>query len=266
MSSTKYTYSKVVAPDTLEFQIRNSQITVALDNTPGAGIQATPSSVDIWFRATLSSNDESILTALINNHVAIPLLYQGEPTDADGAKIQRPKAAKAGFAFQFHTTEFTTAGMTSSYSGYRNEALNPITRQRTDLGFTTIKFYDENGTQLTEPPQMTNAVWTVVDWETNHDMEIVGSVLLQRAAPDQPVILWSHLAPGIVNYPFMQGGLDLSIMPADHVIDMDGKVSKYLSATLPIPGCNKIRLTLFHPAGYQYTGQVAFMFYKAVTP
>ncbi len=84
MSSTKYTYAKVTSPDTLEYQIRMSAIAVALDR-----IEARANDVDVWFKATLSSNDESILTAIINVHVPIPLISQGAPKDPDGASIVR---------------------------------------------------------------------------------------------------------------------------------------------------------------------------------
>lgn len=266
MSATSYNYVKVVAPDTLEYQIRTSQITTALDGDAGYGIIATSTDVTIWFRATLSSSDESILVAIINAHIPIPLLYQGPPTDSDGAPIQRPKAAPQGWAYSMQSVNFTTC-WTDGDSGvpFLNSALNPTTRNETDLGFASIKYYlSDNVTQATEPEDIANAIWTVIDWTTNYDIWILGGYLFQNAPPPDDLFMWVHLAPGILNYPFIEGGLNLRLVGPGGTVTADGIVSKLLSASVPMPGCNKIRITLKHDAGYQHEAQFLFRYFRAV--
>lgn len=254
--NTKYTFNKIVSPDTLEFEIRRSNIAVALDS-----IQSTSNSVDVWFKATLDSNSESILNSIINSHVAIPLLYQGNPKDQDNALIIRPKAARAGWAYQLHSLSFHTAKMDSFFS----KKLNPISRLLTDIGFSTIKFYDENNTELTEPNQLSEAVWTVVDWCATHEIEVIGGTLFQECAPSERVYLWMHLAPGILNFPFLEGGINLEMIGAGNNLRADGRVSKYLHPAQPVPGINKFRFTANHPKGFVHEIQFCFEFFKPVS-
>lgn len=256
MSLKTYNYTKVVAPDTLEFQIRNSSIKTSLES-----IVSTSTTVDITFKATLDTNDESILTAIINVHVAIPLLYQGTPKDADGAQIIRPKAAKAGWAYQMHSTSFYTSQLDSVFS-YK---INPVTRLRTPTGFITSKFYDADNVELTEPPQMNRCVWSVYDWCPNFEMELIGGKLTQRVSPDTDVYLWMHLAPGILNYPFLEGGVNLELVNSASMIVADGRVSKYMHPTLPMPGLNKFRTTILHPPGFVHEMQCIYEFFKSIT-
>lgn len=256
MSSIKYGYTKVVAPDKLEFEVRNSNIAVALDF-----ITSTATTVDVWFKATLSSTDESILTAIINNHVPVPLLYQGGPKDADNAVIVRPKAAKAGWAYQLNAINFVT----STLDGYHNNGINPATRLVTPLNNVILRSYDVNNTLLTEPPQMSGCVWTTVDWCPNFEMEIIGGTFYQNTSPGSDVFMWIHLAPGIVNFPFVTGGINLKMLGPGGQVQADGRVSKYMHPTLPMPGLNRFRITLKHAPGLVHEAQFMFEYFKPVS-
>ena len=261
MSATKYTYTKVTSPDTLEYQIRTSAITVSLDH-----IVSRPTDVDVWFKATLSSSDESILTAIINTHVAIALLSQGDPKDPDSAPIVRLKAAKAGWANQLHAVTFKT----STLESVNNKSLNPVTRVLANLGFATLKFYaSDKTTELTAQQDMANVCYTVLDWKVSHDMEIVGGSFYQADRPETDIWMYTHLAPGILNYPFIQGGVNLRMIggaaSGSGPIDNDGKVAKFLSATQPFVGANLFRSTFIHNAGVQHEGMFLFKLFKSVT-
>lgn len=273
MTAVSYHYNKIVAPDRLEFEITtNTGITVKLDATAGHGILATSTDVTIWFLATLSSTEESVLAAIINSHVAIPLQYQGEPTDPDGAKIQRPKAAKAGWAFQLHAVSFTTAKISDDGlipGCVYNHSLNPNTLVEAPLGFSTVHFFDANKVAVTAPQHMDQVVYTQLDWMVNHDMEIVAATHFQPVTPPNDLWLWTHLAPPYVNYPFGQGGINLRMVGSSASgtpLDSDGRVSKFLSATVPMAGLNKFRLTLKSGvAGYQHESMMVFKLFKSVT-
>ena len=271
MSSTSYHYTKVVAADLLEFQITTSLgISVKLDASAGHGIIATPTDVTIWFLATLSSSEESVLTAIINAHVALPLQYQGRPVDTDGAEIQRPKAAKAGWANQLHAISFRTSALGKLY----NSGLNPLTRVETDLGFATVHFYaSDKVTELTAQQDMASVCWTVIDWQVSHDMEIIAGTFYQVVQPTTDILMWTHLAPGPAqygypNYPFLQGGINLRMVggsaSGSGPVDNDGRVAKFLSASVPAPGLNKFRSTFKHNAGVQHDGMFLFKLFKSV--
>lgn len=63
-----YNYTKVVASDRLELEIRESNITVALDYITTSG-----SNLDIYFKASLSEAEETALDGLVTAHVATAL-------------------------------------------------------------------------------------------------------------------------------------------------------------------------------------------------
>jgi len=271
MTAVKYTYSKVVAPDKLEFDIRSSQILVSLDR-----IECTSISVDVWFKSTLDSNSESILTAIINTHIPVPLLYQGSVRDPDNAIITRPKAAKAGWAYQLCPINFHT----STLDSVSCNKLNPVSRLEEPTGYTTINNYDVNNTRLTEPNQMVNCVWTIIDWCVNHEIEVIGGTYYQNEVPTVAVtdpntqvvtytpvsvFMWLHLAPGILNFPFINGGINLKMLGPGGQVRADGRVSKYLHPTQPMPGLNRCRITFKHPPGLVHEGQFMFEYFKPVT-
>lgn len=83
MSSAKYSYSiqddfpnHLVATDRLMQEIQQSAITTALDyiNTSG-------DDCDIWFKATLSENDQATLSSLVATHSGEPLTPSGTSLD-----------------------------------------------------------------------------------------------------------------------------------------------------------------------------------------
>ena len=65
---TKYTFTKVVNASRLSLEIQQSNIVTALDH-----IDTLVDTVDIWFKDTLSSEDESTLTSVVENHTDNPL-------------------------------------------------------------------------------------------------------------------------------------------------------------------------------------------------
>lgn len=73
--ATKYTYSiqddfpnHAVAADRLAQEIRNSAITIALDYASTSGDDC-----DIWFKASLSGDEETVLDGIVANHSGEPL-------------------------------------------------------------------------------------------------------------------------------------------------------------------------------------------------
>lgn len=65
---SQYNFTKSVALDRLEKEIRDSSIKIALDHSTLLG-----TSLSIYFKDTLDATDETTLNNLVTNHVATPL-------------------------------------------------------------------------------------------------------------------------------------------------------------------------------------------------
>lgn len=65
---SQYTYAKTVSSDRLDFEIRTSLIVSALDH-----IQTSGPNVLIFFKSPLSESDFSLLSNIVDSHVATPL-------------------------------------------------------------------------------------------------------------------------------------------------------------------------------------------------
>ena len=176
------------------------------------------------------------------------------PKDADGSIIQRPKAAKAGWSYQLHGVAIKTSDLSGFYNKNDSES---------DLGFTTIKLYNSSGTEITDQSTAdTDCVKTVIDWCTNHEMEIIGGALYQSTPPDSDLYFWCKAAPGIANIMFVQGGVNLKLVGSGGIVNADGRASKYMHPTVPVSGINKFRLTFKHAAGVKHEMQMLFELFK----
>lgn len=79
----KYTYSKDVNSGRLTKEIQRSAITTALDY-----IDTSPGNVDIYMKAVLSGDDETLLSSLVSSHVNTPLpIEAGGVYTADGTLL-----------------------------------------------------------------------------------------------------------------------------------------------------------------------------------
>lgn len=249
-----YNYVKSINTSRLDMEVRSSAILVALDHITTAG-----TAVKLYFKAALSLDDTTLLGALIAAHVNTPLPYAVPPSDNEDAPIVRLKAAAPGWFFQIHSVEFTTA----KFGGYYSKKVNPVTGEETDTFFCTHRIYNAAGDEITSEANQGNAVQTQVDWQVNHDMEIRGSMFTHAEKATQDCRMWVFAAPGIANVPFAIGGLNLRHLPSEEAFTAEGGTAKFLSATVPMAGINKFRLLFKHPAGFQHTGQIHFMLYKA---
>jgi hypothetical protein len=175
-----------------------------------------------------------------------------------GVPLGRAAVTKTGWHFQLHSVEITTA----KWNGYYNKKINPVTLELTELGYVTYKLYDADRVEITDEANIATAVFTVVDWCVDHEMEIVGVIFTQVAPPTTDVRMWTSAAPGIANVPFGQGGLNLKNIGVGGVVDADGLAAKYMHPTIPMPGINKFRTMLKHDAGVQHTFQLLYKLFK----
>lgn len=183
-----------------------------------------------------------------------------EPRDMDGVKLARAKITRTGWHFQMQPIEITT----SKLAGFYNKDMT-----ESDLGFTTIKFYNSSDTELTAGTQSeltANCVKTVIDWEPTQDIEVLGGTVYQSSAPATDVRAWVCAIPDLTvaqggSIPFVDGGLNLKYMGIGNVVDIDGKTPKLLpySATYHT---SKFRLILRHSTGVQHTMMMIFKLFR----
>lgn len=208
--------------------------------------------------ADLSSGDLLIgdgVTYKSGANAAINFLLGADvsPRDPTGRMIVRSAITIDGFSAQFHSFGFKTSSIGSIYN--KDSAGN-------DLGFTTLKLYDVDGVEITDPLNEGDAVKTVIDWMPSFDYEIVGGQLFQSGPPAGDVYLWLIGLPGILNVGFTDGGLNLKLAGDGGVADFDGRASKFLPYNGGA-GTNKLRLILKHAAGLQHEAQLLLELFKA---
>ena len=180
------------------------------------------------------------------------------PVDTDGAPLTRTKITQSGWHFQLHAIEFITSKLSSVYNSNDSEV---------DLGFTTIKYYNSAGAELVAGTQAeldSDCVKTVIDWEANHDIEVIGGFFEQASQPTTDVRLWIEAIPDLPiiyggSVPFVQGGLNLRLLSGK--IDIDGKTPKMLSYDA-VNHTNKFRITLTHDAGVQHDSMILFKIFR----
>lgn len=175
-----------------------------------------------------------------------------EVTDSQGRKITKPAATSIlSGAYQLHAVEFTTSKLNSIYN--KNDS-------GVDLGFSTVKLYKEDGSEITTEGEENLAVKTVVDWMTTHPLEIIGGSLYHAVPPTSDCRMWIVAAPGILNVTFGQGGINLKHVGAGSTVRADGRATKYLPI---VPGgINKMRLTFRHSQGLVYNAMMLFELFK----
>jgi hypothetical protein len=180
--------------------------------------------------------------------------FDSTPRDEDGSTINRVKAAKAGWKAQFHNLRITSSKVAGIFSKKRDGS---------DVGFCTYTMKDANGaTTSTEA----DCVETIVTWEPNHDMEIVGGQLLQKEPPTSDMFLWITAAAHIPaqyggSIAFTEGGINLADIGIGGVVDFDGRASKFIAYDATNHS-GKFEIALKHTAGVQHSFTITFELFK----
>ena len=180
------------------------------------------------------------------------------PYDADGARIIRPKAAKAGWTYHLCGVEFETSVLSSIYHKDVDGD---------DLGHTTIKFYNSSDVELTTQGDCdTSCVKTVIDFEPDFDYEIIGGTIKATSAITNDYRIWVVAVPDVT---YANGGsrvmvenINLKFVDPNNGVEADGRASKYMTYDATYH-TNKLRLTVKHPAGGKEKLMIAYELYKA---
>lgn len=274
MATPPFTYSVAddtangaVAGDKLFDEISGSSITISLKTVHVSG-----DVLNIDFNADISAGEKTTLDGLITAHDGIPGPKDPQPVDiknmaldAEGAAINRNKTTKTGWHYQPHWMEVKLGehGHTNGdYAGIYN-----CDEDEADLGFTTYKIYDSNGDEITLGANKLNAVKTVVEWEPDHDYEIIASKIFQKTAPTNDIRLWVKGVPDVPyafggSRIFGQGGINLSMLGSGAAADTDGRSSKELAYDAT-NHTNKFRITIRHNAGETHKFAILWELYKS---
>lgn len=164
-------------------------------------------------------------------------------SDSDGSMLSRSKVTQSGWQYHLQGIEFTTADRESVVNKDENG---------NDLGFATMKIYDDQGAEITTELGEAGAVKTVIDWEPPFDYEILGGTIRSSANIVEDIYAYVIAVPDI---PKAFGGskdficcLNLKFIGANDKVEADGRAAKKLTYDA-VNHTNKIRIVLTHPAG-----------------
>lgn len=183
--------------------------------------------------------------------------------DASGKLLSRGASTVDGWHYQPHWVEWKTADFGSLY----NKKIDLTTLVESDLGFSTIKFYDASGVEVTDAAYEADIITTVVDFMPTHDYEVFGAKVFQNTKPASNVRLWVIAAPDIPSayggqILFGQGGINMFLLGEGNGADTDGKTAKLVQYNSGV-GSNKFRFVVKHGAGVQHQMAILMEFFKA---
>ena len=271
-----YTYTKVVVAQRLADEVAASAIVTALAYITVVGEET----VNLYFKAELSTDDETLLDGIVDAHVPTPmpqtsqLVEIDEPKDTDGSALSRVKVTKTGWHFEPRHIYWKTSTAGSMFSK-AFDGHSPA--GGTDLGDVTVKFYDASGTALTKGAEESdvdyqtrltaNCTKTVMDWHPIHDMEVVGGALKVVGNENKEAWGWLIIAPDVpANYggsvPFLQGGCNIGMFREREFVNFDGRTPKFLAYD-PVYKSNKLRVMIVHEVGLAIQILVRIEIFKA---
>ena len=165
-------------------------------------------------------------------------------TDADGSNLTRTKATKKGWTYHLCGIEFETSVLGSIYHKDVDG---------TDLGETTIKFYDNVDTEITtQGTADTDCVKTVLEFEPTYDYEIIGGTIKTEDAVTSDYRVWVIAVPDLTP---AQGGtkvmvenINLKFVDPNNGVEADGRASKLMTYDATYH-TNKLQVTVKHPTG-----------------
>lgn len=152
--------------------------------------------------------------------------------DTTGRSIVRFAATVKGWHYQAHSVQFEVNKLASTY----NKDCDG-----NDLGFVTLKIYDDQGVECTtQETADTDGVKTVVKWEPDFDFEIISGNVRQitKETVDSYLYVNAKVQTGLASpndwltVPFTQGGINLNYIGADEPLKTDGRASKLITGSI----------------------------------
>lgn len=266
---SQYDFNKYCDAPKLTKEIRASAIIIALDY-----ITTSTTTTSVFFKADLSSGDQTILGNLITAHNSTPEPPVETLYDSDGAQIIKPKTTRAGWHYEPRSIDFTTAKYNSHYNKKHNGG---TIASGTDYGDAQLKFYNASDVELVKGAEETaeefqlrlsnDCTKTYLDWQPTYTMDIIGGMLQVYEAPTQDAYVWAIIAPDIPeawggSVPFLAGGFNLKFFKGGTIEHFDGRGVKEIKPDFVL-NTNKFRIIVKHQPGVQLRLQLYFEHFKA---
>jgi len=229
-------------------EIQASAIVTALDY-----ISTASGTCSIWFKAALSSGDETILDGLVAAHsgesLAQPpqaVTLSGVKQELDGRISVRTTAVITAKNFQLKVFSFVP-GDPSSLHDKKVSGTSMV-----NANTVTMTCYDGSDTVTTDPA---SAVKTVLDYEPSWDYEVIsGKLVTPEVIRTGTTEQWFVAVIAVPDIPAIYGGsiqfvtpVNLEVLGDGYVVS-DGRAAKYLTYNATYH-TNKIRWIFWHPTG-----------------
>jgi hypothetical protein len=224
--------------------------------------QSSDKLVLLWRDAQFSSDlDNSII--LVSDDVRE---YHGDEAwdmikdyldtkDPTGRTIVRNSITREGWLAQFNSFRISTSTTNGVYSKNKSGQ---------DTGLTTYVMKDASGDTTAVEALCAK---TIVTWEANFNMDIVGGQLFQAGPPIDDVYMFVTAAPDIPaqyggSVEFTLGGINLKDIGIGGVCDFDGRAAKYVAYD-PVYHSGKFEFVLNHAAGVKHSFTIVFELFRA---
>lgn len=169
-----------------------------------------------------------------------------ERRENDGRSSVRFSMAAHGLLFRLRVFSFKTAALDSVHN------LSP---DGVDYADVTLKIYDDQNVEITDPVEQANAVKTVVDYEAKINQELRGGWLDVPAGISGGVTgKWFVSVLGAPDIPVNYGGCldfvsEVNLEATRNTkIEMDGQATSFVPYDV-VYHSGKIRFTFKHPVG-----------------
>lgn len=184
-------------------------------------------------------------------------------TDFDtGALATSPKYSPTGWYQQLFELEFTTS---------KSESIHEKDWTNSDIGWASLKFYDENDELITDTSDsnlLVNCRRTDLEWVPNLDYMIKGGLIAQKEIPNEDLFIWVQGVVGpfgpegqtIVGATFAEGGINMDYVNTREKVGLNGVAGTILykdkikvgEEFVDVPegiGSNMIRFVVRHSLG-----------------
>jgi len=268
-----YTYSAAndtaggeINPRGLHSEISNSSITIALDSVTVNG-----DVIDCVFKASLSPQEQSDLTAIVSAHDGEPSpqdppevkISEKDPTTIKGIPVTNMVGPENSYQQTFET-EWRTATLNSIHE-------KNIDNQ--DIGWSSLEFYKDVGgveTKWTPADQAdldSNCIRTDMIWNPDIDYWILSGEIGHHSTISENLYVWASGSYSVGNKVFVEGGINLKYLAAYGKIGVRGAAVTHMQENLEHPqlgtlDANKIRVVCRHSAGKQHDLQLVLGIFR----
>jgi hypothetical protein len=191
----------------------------------------------------------------------------------EGRQVERLDFGKKGWTYLAHPIEFTTAKKDSvfceDYTG-------------TDRGDCVIKFYDDQGAEITSGVQAdldADCVETRVTLSPGYDYEVISGTVDIHTAITEDVRMyvlggiidttdykpWEYPASsGVFHVKEFAGGVNFKYISVDQKMETDGRASKFMCKDKGLSyDANQFQFIMKHPAGSKNDFMIIMEYFRA---